>query len=290
MHGIGAPLVTPFDADGAIDHEALADLTGWVLDRGLDFVVPTGSTSEAELLTIDERTAVIETVVEATAGDVPVVAGTGHPGYRATLSQTRQAATVGADAALVATPFYYDHDQETLASYYRELAEDSPIPLYLYSVPAYTHVTLEPETAADLATHENVAGMKDSSGDLEAFQRTASATADEDFDLLVGAGGVFAPALDAGATGAILAVANVVPDLASEIYELHRAGKSEQARALNRRIIRLNRAVTVEHGIPGLKAAMRLREASAGLPRRPFQPVDESVQTTLESVLEETLP
>ncbi|MFB6268008.1 MAG: dihydrodipicolinate synthase family protein [Halodesulfurarchaeum sp.] len=290
MRGIGAPLVTPFDADGAIDHEALADLTGWVLDRGLDFVVPTGSTSEAELLTIDERTAVIETVVDATAGDVPVVAGTGHPGFRATIRQTRQAAEVGADAALVVTPFYYEHGQETFAEYYRELAEASPIPVYLYSVPAYTHVTLAPETAAGLAAHENIAGMKDSSGDLEAFQRIANATAEADFDLLVGSGGVFAPALDAGAAGAILAVANVVPDRASELSQLHQAGKAEQARAMNRRLIRLNRAVTVEHGIPGLKAAMRLRDAPAGLPRRPFRPVDDAVRRELQRVLDQALP
>lgn len=286
MQGTAAPLVTPFESDGTVDHTALRELTSWMLESGLDFLVPAGSTSEAPLLTISERTAVVETVVEE-SGDAPVLAGTGHPGFEATMEQTEQAAEAGADAALVVTPFYYNHGQDALAAYYRDVAAASPIPVYLYSVPKFTGVRVEPETAVELAAHDNVLGMKDSSGDLESVQRIATGTADLDFDLLVGAGSIFAPGLDAGASGGILALANVVPDRVSEMYRLHQAGEDEAARALNRRLVDLNRALTGVYGIPGIKSAMGHRGQDVGALRRPFQPVDDSVAEELAGLVDD---
>lgn len=286
MHGTAVPLVTPFEDDGSVDHAALRELTTWLLDSGLDFLVPAGSTSEAPLLTMAERTAVVETVVEA-SGDAPVLAGTGHPGFEATMEQTEQAAAVGADGALVVTPFYYTPDQDALATYYRDVAAASPIPVYLYSVPKYTGVRVEPETAIDLAAHDNVLGMKDSSGDMESVQRIATGTADLDFDLLGGSGSIFAPALDAGASGGILALANVVPERVSEIYRLHEAGDDGEARALNRQLVDLNRALTGVYGVPGIKYAMRHRGREVGAARRPFQPVDDAAARELATLVDD---
>lgn len=288
MHGTGVPLVTPFDADGAIDEQALADLGAWVIDHGVDFLVPCGSTSEGELMTVDERARVVEVVVDA-APDVPVLAGTGHPSFEETMTQTELAAEAGADAALVVTPHYFSHDQATLEAYFRDVADAAPLPVYLYSMPLLTGMRLEPETVAALATHENVHGMKDSSGDLELFQRYVDATRDLDFELFTGSGSIYAPALDAGATGGILAVANVVPERASEIYRLHQGGK-DGARAVSQHVVALNHATTSGHGIPGLKAAMRSRGAPAGLPRSPFRDVGDDVQRELAALVEETLP
>jgi 4-hydroxy-tetrahydrodipicolinate synthase len=290
MDGLGVPLATPFDDDGRVDHAALATLTASVTEAGADFLVPCGSNSESELLTASERAAVVETVVDAAPSDASVLAGTGSPGYRETLTATERAAEASADAALVVTPFYYDHGAEAIVAYYRELADDAPIPVYLYSVPKYTGVTLSPRTVQSLAAHPNVAGMKDSSGDLAAFQRTREYTADADFDLLVGSGGLFAPALDAGADGGVLALANVVPERASEIRDLHAAGKDEAARAVNRRVLELNDAVTAQYGVPGLKAAMRSRGMPAGTVRSPHRPVDDDVATELASLVEDALP
>lgn len=283
MHGIGPPLVTPFTETGDVDDDALRDLVGWVEARGVDFLVPCGSNSEAELMTADERAHVVDVVVEEAS--VPVLAGTGHPGLRETRQQTERAADAGADAVLVVTPFYFTHDDDALEAYYETVADESPVPVYLYSVPAYTGVTLDPAVAGRLSAHENVHGMKDSSGDLEAFVRTQRA-AEEDFDLLVGSGSILAPALDAGASGGVLALANIAPDAASEVYRRHRAGDDAAARELNAELVELNRAVTARHGIPGLKAAMRARGAPAGYARRPHQPVDEAAQRELESLVE----
>lgn len=290
MEGVGVPLATPFDDAGGVDHDALESLATWVTDNGVDFLVPCGSNSEVELLTAGERAAVVETVVDAVPDDVPVLAGTGSPGLRETLDATKAAADAGADAALVVTPFYYDHALEDVAAYYREVADASPLPVYLYSVPKYTGVALDPRTVETLASHPNVGGMKDSTGDLGTFQRLRRATTDADFDLLVGSGSIFAPALDAGADGGVLAVANVVPERAKEIAELHVAGNDEAARAVNERLVELDHAVTTEYGVPGLKAAMGARGVDAGTVRSPHRPVGDDIVRELEQLVDAALP
>jgi len=284
MNGVAAPLVTPCTEDGDVDERALSDLVGWLEAGGIDFLVPCGSTSEAELLTADERARVIETVVDAAS--VPILAGTGSPGYRETRAATDAAAEAGADAGLVVTPFYYPHDQSALADYYRDVADAASIPIYLYSVPVFTNVRLEPDTAAELAGHPNVAGMKDSAGDVGSFVRLVQQTADADFDPMVGSGGVFSQALAAGATGGILALANVAPEVTAEIYETA-SNDPETARRLNAAVTELNRAVTSEFGIPGLKYAMRQRGAPAGYARSPHQSPDAAARERLDALVED---
>ncbi|WP_226004083.1 dihydrodipicolinate synthase family protein [Natrinema salinisoli] len=287
MHGTGVPLVTPFDDSGTVDRDRLRALVAWLEDRDVDFLVPCGSSGEAPLLTTDERIRVVETVAEAT--DLPVLAGTGHEGFEPTLETTERAAAADADAALVVTPSYYGSDDEALAAYYRDLADDSPIPIYLYSVPKFTDHALAPETVASLAAHENVAGIKDSSGSLEALQRLVRLTADEEFAVLVGSGSFYAAGLTAGADGGVLALANVVPERAKEIYRLHDAGRGDAARALNADLVELNRAVTTRYGVPGIKAALATREQPVGSLRRPLQPLAETARGDIESVLADAL-
>lgn len=289
MNGIGPPLVTPFDRDGDVDHDRLESLVHWVEARGVDFIVPCGSNSEAELMTAEERTSVIETVCEAAS--VPVLAGTGSPGFRETRLATEAAADVGADAALVVTPFYYSHGQETHAAYFRDIAEASPIPVYLYSVPAYTDVRLEPETVADLATHPNIVGMKDSHASIAEFIRTERRVHDrledsDSFDLMIGSGSVLAQALDVGATGGVLALANLAPSELVGVYKTHRQDPSA-ARDRNAALVEMNTAITSMYGVPGLKWAMRERGAAAGYPRSPHQEPDEHARGHLLSLLDE---
>jgi dihydrodipicolinate synthase/N-acetylneuraminate lyase len=282
MKGIGPPLATPFTEDGDLDEAALRSLVGWVEDRGIDFLVPCGSNSEAELMSVEERARVVELVVDEAT--VPVLAGTGHPGLRETKRQTRLAAEAGADGALVVTPFYYPYGDDELETYYREVADDADIPVYLYSVPAFTNVALSPVVAGRLAEHPNIVGMKDSSGNLEAFGRTRRRAGDE-FEHFVGSGSVVAHALDVGADGGVLGLANVAPGVCAEIYERHREGDTDGAHELNAEFVELNRAVTAVHGVPGLKAAMRARGAPAGYARAPHQPVSDDVREELEGLV-----
>jgi 4-hydroxy-tetrahydrodipicolinate synthase len=284
MNGTGVPLLTPFEEGGELDAEGLRELVDWVEEGGVDFIVPCGSNSEAELMSVEERTRVVEIVVET--ADVPVMAGTGHPGLKETLRQTELAAEVGADAALVVTPFYYGHDDEALEAYYREVADESDLPVYLYSVPPYTNVALDPEIVGRLASHDNIAGMKDSSGDIETFQRERKLTEDEEFDLLVGSGSVYAHALASGGDGGVLGLANVAPKRASEIFDLHRMGNDAEARQLNAELVELNRAVTSKHGVPGAKAALAERGVPAGHARKPHQAVSDEVREEIVGLVE----
>jgi 4-hydroxy-tetrahydrodipicolinate synthase len=284
MNGIAPPLVTPFDEGGDVDHERLRELVAWVEDRGVDFIAPCGSNSEAELMTAAERAAVVETVADEAS--VPVVAGTGSPGLKETLQATESAASVGADAALVVTPFYYSFDQSELEAYFTEVADAAPIPIYLYSVPAYTDTVIEPETVERLATHPNVAGMKDSQADIAEFVRTRRRVEDAEFDLLIGSASVLSPALDAGGTGGINALANLYPEHLADVYETHRDDPAA-ARALNARLVELNTAITATYGIPGLKWAMRYRGAPAGRSRTPHTPPSDAARDHLETLVDD---
>ncbi|MFC5367733.1 dihydrodipicolinate synthase family protein [Salinirubrum litoreum] len=281
MHGIGPPLATPFTREGDLDTDRLRRLVEWVESRGVDFLVPCGSNGETELMTADERARVIEVVAEEAS--VPVLAGTGSPGLRETLAATDRAASAGADGALVVTPFYYGHDDETLEAYYRDVADASDLPVYLYSVPVYTDVALDPVVVGRLAEHPNVAGMKDTTSDLATFQRKRVLTEDADFDLFVGTAGVLAHALDAGADGGVLALANVAPSACAEMLARHRAGDHDAARRLNRRLLDLNRTITAEYGVPGLKAAMRFLDAPVGYSRRPHHEVGDDAREAVEA-------
>lgn len=283
MHGTGAPLLTPFDDEGHVDHDALGELATWLTDAGVDFLVPCGSTSEAPLLTAAERERVVATV--ANAVDCPVVAGTGTESLRASVDAAERAAAAGADAVLAVTPHYYDYGQAALADFYRDLADGSPVPVYLYSVPPYTDVALDPETVASVADHANVAGIKDSSGDLTRLQRTIARTPD-DFDVLVGSGSVYAHGLDAGASGGVVAIANVAPERVSEVYRRHRAGDESEARRINRDLVDLDRAL-VPHGAPGFKAAVRERGQPAGRARRPFRPLGNDEREAIAALVAE---
>ena len=279
MEGVGPPLVTPFDKSGAVDYDRLADLVGQ-LEDDVDFFVPCGTTSEAPLLAPDERATVIETVTDATS--TPVLAGTGAPGLEQSREWTHTASDVGADAALVVTPYYYDHTQATLSEYYRELAETVDVPIYLYSVPSFTGTQLEPETVGELADHPNIVGLKDSTGDYEAAVRTLERV-DEEFELFVGSASILAQALAAGADGGVLALANLASGPLSEIVD--DANDPERTLAQNRPLVELNRAVTTEYGIPGLKYAMRARGLLAGYPRSPHRELGKDGQDRIDGLL-----
>jgi len=281
MQGIGPPLVTPFDEYGNVEYDKLAGLVSWVEQRGIDFLVPCGSTSEAELLTNEEQRRVIETVAEEAS--VPVMAGAGHPGLQETRETIERASAAGVEGVLVVTPFYYDHGQDALAEYYEQVAQVSDIPIYLYSVPQFTGVRLEPETVAEIAEHPNIFGMKDSAGSLSAFTRTMDRVRDS-FDMLIGSAGILAQALDAGASGGICALANLAPEALADIVETQEEDPAA-ARGLNRTLVELDDAVTSQFGIPGLKYAMRERGAPAGYARTPHRPPSAEARERLDLLL-----
>jgi 4-hydroxy-2-oxoglutarate aldolase len=293
LRGIMLPATTPFDADGQILSDAIRDnLRAWSAKGVIGFVV-LGSTGERVHLDEREYLQVIETSRAAVSNDLAFIVGAGQQSTSGTINEIRKAAQAGADAVLVITPHYYRSaiNQETLVSYYTTVADASPVPILLYSMPALTGVKLEPETIARLSEHPNIAGVKDSSNDVAGFAETVRLCRDvrDDFAVMTGNGTVLLDALRAGATGGILAVGCVVPEVCVEIFRAFHSGLNEDASALQSKLTPLAAAVTIRFGIGGLKSALNMAGYQGGVVRPPLQMPDETALREIEQLLKHGL-
>lgn len=264
---------TPFK-DGEVDQAAIqSNVRKWIA-AGLGGVVVVGTNGEAALLDDDEADRVIEAARREVPSDRALIAGAGHESTRATIAAARRAAAAGADAVLVKTPSVYRAHVTVpgLVAHYTAVADASPVPVLLYNFAGSTGVNLSPETVARLAAHPNIVGMKETSTDGAQFADLAAIVPDG-FTVLCGAApGVFA-ALCAGAKGAIVAVSALMPAACLELLAHVRAGRYDDARALQRRITPLARAVTTTYGVPGLKVALNMAGFCGGDPRPPLGPL-----------------
>ena len=287
LNGILLPTTTPFDADGKISASAIgANIKDWTAKGVIGFVV-LGSTGERVHLDEREYLETIEISRAATASDSVFIVGAGQQSTTGTIKEIKNAARAGADAVLVITPFFYRPaiTQETLISFYTAVADESPVPVLLYSMPPLTAIKIEPETIARLSEHANIIGVKDSSNDIAGFTRTVS-LCPRDFAVMTGNGTVLLDALRAGATGGILAVGCVAPEVCVEIYRAFNAGDEEHAATLQSKLTPLAAAVTTRFGIGGLKAALDLAGFHGGSVRAPLRSPDHSARTELAHLLQ----
>ena len=228
FEGTIPPMVTPTEGrEGGVDVSVLESYTEFLVEGGVHGLFPCGSIGEFPSLTREERRTVVETVVDS-AGDVPVLAGCGATSVADVVTLTEDAAEAGASAAVVVTPYYLGVDQAGLRGFYETVADRSPLPVVLYNIPQRTGVALEVETTAALAEHENVVGVKDSSGGMADFFRTVEETP-EGFSVIQGLSMLALPSLDSDASGLISGAANVFPAALSALYEAHRAGEHDRA-------------------------------------------------------------
>ena len=288
LAGILPPVATPF-VDDEVDLAAMrANCERW-MRTGLRGVLLLGSNGEAPLIRDEEAVRVVAAAREAVPGDRVLLVGTGRQATRDVIALSRAVAREGADAVLVLTPSVYRNQltPATLAGHYRAIADGSPVPVFLYNMPQATGVTLVPAIVQALAAHPNIAGIKESSGDVAVVADLAG-RAPAGFPVVVGAAPSLYASLMVGATGGIVAIANVFPELCVRLYELTRADRHDEALALQRMITPLAAAVTTGFGVPGLKAAMALAGYRPGQPRRPLAPLDEEDRRTVR-VLFETL-
>lgn len=210
IHGSVCALVTPFGSDGALDLAAFGRLLDFQIAGGTQAVVVAGSTGEAHMLEHDEYDRLLAFAVEHVGGRIPVIAGTGEAGTAKTVAITKRAQALGADAALVVTPYYVRPTQEGLQRHFLEVAEQGGLPVILYNVPSRTGCDLLPETTAKLREHDAIIGIKEARGDAERIQRTAELVR-SDFVYLSGDDASGAQAMLAGAAGVISVVANLAP-------------------------------------------------------------------------------
>lgn len=284
--GIFAALTTPFAHDGSVSFPDLKHNVHCYNQTDLAGYVALGSTGESVLLTRAEMDGTLITVKEATAKGKMLLAGAGAESTAETIERAKRAAELGYDAALVKTPHYYKpaYKPEVLIAHYRRVADESPIPVMLYSIPQFTGVALAAAEVAALAEHPNIIGIKDSSGNLEAAAEIVAATPPV-FQVLVGSAASVYPSMVIGARGAILALACALPEKCVALFDLVRQGQHEKARELQSILARASKLIVSELGIAGVKHAMDQRGYRGGIPRLPLPPLHQEEKKRLKDFL-----
>ena len=273
LSGAFPPVTTPFDERGRVDTGALAANLARYEVHGAAGYLLLGSTGEAAYLEEEEKLEVLCAARRAVTAGRVLMAGVGLESTAATIRLAALAADCGADLALVITPFYFRSrmSDEALRRHFEAVAEASPIPILLYNVPKFTGLVLPVAVAEALSKHPNVAGLKDSSGDLE-WMRDLLQRVPASFQVLCGSVSIFAPALALGAVGGVLAAADAVPEPLVELFRAHVVGDAGRARELQAAVVETGRRIVDAAGVPGIKAAMDLRGLSGGAPRPPLLP------------------
>ncbi|MFB6219178.1 MAG: dihydrodipicolinate synthase family protein [Halobacteriaceae archaeon] len=287
LEGIIPPMVTPVTGrDGDVDTDRLAALTESLVEGGVHGLFPCGSIGEFPSLTREQRRTVVETVVDAAADDVPVLAGCGATSLGDVRALVSDAADAGADAAVVVTPYYLGTSQAGLREFYRVLADDAELPVVLYNIPQVTGQHLDIETVADLADHDNVVGIKDSSGELTYASRAVEATPPE-FSVLLGIAELSVAALDVGADGLVSGPANVFPGPVAEMYEAYRDGDRGRAvDLLNDVTIPVINVTREPPTAAALKYLLAVAGRDAGPPLLPLGELEAHQRTAIEDCYE----
>lgn len=276
-------LVTPF-RDGEVDEKAFGDFIEWQIKEGTHGLVVCGTTGESPTLTHDEHERVIELCIEVAARRVPVIAGTGSNATHEAISLTRHAKKVGADAALVVTPYYNKPSQEGMYQHYKALNDAVDLPIIIYNIPGRCIVDMSVETMARLAKLPNIVGVKDSSQDLARPTRTRTACG-PDFDQLSGEDGTAIGHLAQGGIGCISVTANVAPKLCAEMHEAWQQGDIERAQQINERLMPLHDAMFCEPSPGPVKYGVSLLGFCRPETRLPMMPASEAAQKRVRDAM-----
>jgi len=286
--GVLPPIPTPF-TDDRLDLGPLGDNLDRWMAAGLRGVLALGTNGEAPYVDDDEADAFVRACRARVPAGRTLLVGTGRESTRATVAASRRAADAGADAVLVRPPTTYrgQMTDAALQAHFEAVADACPVPVLLYNQPLAFNVELSPALVAKLRTHENVRGLKESSGNVGLVgEHVAGPGADATrFPVLTGVASTMFASLMVGATGVIVAVANVVPELCVRLYDAARAARLDEALALQRALTPLGRAVTQQYGVGGLKAAMSLAGYAGTTPRRPTLPASPEAVTSVQKLL-----
>ncbi len=285
LTGIFPPIPTPFVSNEIAFDKLRDNLRAFIRD-GVSGMVALGSNGEAAYLSRREKLALLEHSRAILPKDMLLIAGAGLESIQETIALTNAAAQRGVNAALVITPSFYrgKMDHKALIRYYTSVADVTDIPVLIYNAPKFTGINIAPETVSELAGHPNIIGIKNSSENMahlgEIIQRTPP-----DFSVLVGTASVLFSGISLGASGAIVALANIAAKECLQIFQWTNSGEWEKARELQLKMIPVNKAVTAAYGIAGLKAAMDMLGCFGGLPRSPLGAISPSDRKALAHIL-----
>ena len=285
LQGCGTALVTPFTDTGAVDFAALRALVDWQIKEGIDFLVPCGSTGEAQTMDEAERERVVASVVEVAAGRVPVMAGATSNDTTRAVAETRRMCAIGVDYILSATPYYNKPPQEGLYRHFAAVADASGKPVVLYNVPGRTAVNLKPLTALRLAEHPNVIGIKEASGDLKQVMEIL-ADRPRGFAVLSGDDWLTLPIIAAGGDGLISVASNELPGTMTAFVHLVLSGDLDSARAWHYRLLPLMDANFLETNPAPVKAALAHMGKIHNVLRLPLVPASEETYAAMRKALD----
>jgi 4-hydroxy-tetrahydrodipicolinate synthase len=283
--GALSAIVTPF-TDGAVDEVALRDLIEWQIGAGVLGIVPCGSTGESATLSHAEHEQVIRIAIEQTRKRVPVVAGTGSNSTAEAIRLTAAAREMGADAALLISPYYNKPTQEGIYKHYKMIAQSVDLPLIIYNIPGRTGSNIMPETMARLCEVRNIVGVKEASGSMDQVSDIRRLCGDR-LTVLSGDDSATLPLMALGASGVISVITNIMPREMAEMASAALEGNYARARELHYRMLPLMRALFIETNPIPIKHAMSLIKKCSAEVRMPLTPMSPPAADKLKAVMKE---
>ncbi len=284
IHGAIVAIVTPFK-DGEVDEDSLKDLIEWQIKSGTHCIVPCGTTGESATLSHDEHKRVVELTVETVRGRVPVIAGTGSNSTEETIMLTRHAKDVGADAALVITPYYNKPSQEGLYQHFMTVAKECKFPMILYNVPGRTSVNMLPETVARCAKNRYIIGIKEATGSLKQVSEVIR-QCPKGFKVISGDDFTAFPVMAIGGQGVISVASNVMPRQMANMMNACESGDFEKARRIHYKLFPLFSAMFCDtNPVPAKTALAMMERISSEEVRLPLAPLSEANRERLRGVL-----
>ena len=277
--------VTPFK-NGAVDEEKLRELVEYQIENGTDGIVPCGTTGESSTLNYEEHDRVIQIVIEQVNKRVPVIAGTGSNSTHEAIEITKHAKEMGADGALLVTPYYNKPSQEGLYLHYKAVADAVALPQVLYNVPGRTGVNLLPETVARLSAHANIVAIKEATGSLQQASEVL-ALCGENITVLSGDDFITLPMMACGAKGVISVTANIMPKEVAALVDAYNAGNMEEARRLHLYLLKISNAMFIESNPVPVKTGVALQGRCSDEVRLPLAPLVESNRSKLTAIMKE---
>ena len=287
IQGSIVAIVTPMFEDGSVDWKALEKLVEWHIEQGTNSIVAVGTTGEASTLSMSEHTQVIKEIIRVANKRIPIIAGTGANSTREAIELTKEAKELGADAALLVTPYYNKPTQEGLYQHYKAIAEAVDLPQILYNVPGRTGVDMTNETVIRLADIPQIVGIKDATGDVTRGTALIEGLKDKDMVVYSGDDATAYQLILAGAQGNISVTANVAPKRMSEICQAALAGNAEQAEQLNADVAQVHELIFCESNpIPVKWVLSEMDYISTGI-RLPLTPLAEQYRAPLTAALKQ---
>ncbi len=296
LTGIVPPLITPLTDRGSLDEAGFARLIAHVIGGGVHGLFILGSTGEAPSLDAGLRRTVIDHGCAMAGGRVPVLVGVSDTCLRESIALAEHAGKAGASAVVLCPPYYFPLDQKDLLRFFQLFAEAVSLPVFVYNIPKFARTTISPEVVQRLAEIPNIAGLKDSSGDLGYLRRVRDLTADRpDFSLFAGIEEIILDAMQAGVDGAVCGGANLFPELHVRLFEACRAHRLSEAKLLQELVIRISNAVysigsdtsSYLRGLKSMLSLLNLCNDATAQPVRPFSPEEKA---ELRSRVDELLP